>query len=67
MVDSSNLVGYIQAVVDATLGSGIESQLMAFREGFIEVGAGEGHRWGALAVTGEGREVWSRGFGIRGS
>jgi hypothetical protein len=37
LVDSSNLVGYIQAVVDATLGSGIEAQLTAFREGFSEV------------------------------
>lgn len=40
LVDSSNLVGYIQAVVDATLGSGIEAQLTAFREGFSEVGEG---------------------------
>lgn len=37
MVDSSNLVSYIQAVVDATLGSGIEAQMQAFRDGFNEV------------------------------
>lgn len=36
-VDSSNLTAYIQAVVDATLGSGISEQLAAFREGFGEV------------------------------
>lgn len=38
LVDSSNLVSYIQAVVDATLGSGIEAQMQAFRDGFNEVG-----------------------------
>lgn len=37
LVEGSNLVSYIQAVVDATLGSGIEVQLQAFREGFNEV------------------------------
>lgn len=37
LVDSSNLVSYIQAVVDATLGLGIEAQLQAFRDGFNEV------------------------------
>eukprot|EP00798_Chlamydomonas_sp_ICE-L_P007521 gene7521-668_t len=36
-VDSSNLEEYISAVVDALLGSGIEAQLAAFREGFNEV------------------------------
>lgn len=39
LVDSSNLVPYIQAVVDATLGAGIEAQMTAFREGFNEVSA----------------------------
>lgn len=37
IVDSSNLVEYIQAVVDATLGAGIGAQMQAFREGFNEV------------------------------
>jgi hypothetical protein len=37
VVDSSNLVAYIQAVVDASLGAGIEAQMAAFREGFNEV------------------------------
>lgn len=37
MVDSGNLVQYIQGVVDATLGSGIDMQMNAFREGFNEV------------------------------
>lgn len=37
MVEGSNLVSYIQAVVDATLGAGIEAQLQAFRVGFNEV------------------------------
>lgn len=36
-VTDANLGEYIDAVVDATLGSGIESQLKAFREGFNEV------------------------------
>lgn len=36
-VDSANLVAYIQAVVDASLGAGIEAQMGAFREGFNEV------------------------------
>lgn len=39
-VDSSNLVDYIQAVVDATLGTGIEAQMQAFSEGFNEVSKG---------------------------
>jgi hypothetical protein len=38
-VDSANLVRYIQAVVDASLGAGIDAQMGAFREGFNEVGA----------------------------
>jgi hypothetical protein len=38
VVDSSNLVRYIQAVVDASLGAGIDAQMAAFREGFNEVG-----------------------------
>ncbi|KAF6266557.1 hypothetical protein COO60DRAFT_1697133 [Scenedesmus sp. NREL 46B-D3] len=37
LVDSSNLVRYIQAVVDASLGAGIQAQMAAFREGFNEV------------------------------
>jgi E3 ubiquitin-protein ligase TRIP12 len=37
LVEGSNLLSYIQAVVDATLGSGIQAQLQAFREGFNEV------------------------------
>lgn len=57
MVDSSNLVGYIQAVVDATLGSGIEAQLTAFREGFSEV-SGEGTPVGGAAATGQ-RGRWA--------
>lgn len=36
-VTADNLGHYIDAVVDATLGSGIEAQLKAFREGFNEV------------------------------
>lgn len=36
-VDSSNLLGYIRAVVDATLGSGILAQMVAFSDGFNEV------------------------------
>jgi E3 ubiquitin-protein ligase TRIP12 len=40
VVDSSNLVRYIQAVVDASLGDGIDAQMAAFREGFNEVGRG---------------------------
>jgi len=37
LVEEHNLGAYIDAVVDATLGSGIEAQLTAFREGFNEV------------------------------
>ena len=37
-VSESNLAEYIDAVVDATLGAGIRTQLQAFREGFNEVG-----------------------------
>jgi E3 ubiquitin-protein ligase TRIP12 len=37
LVGSANLLAYVQAVVDATLGSGIAPQLAAFREGFDEV------------------------------
>lgn len=37
-VDSSNLAVWIDAVVDATLGSGITAQLDAFKAGFNEVG-----------------------------
>lgn len=40
LVDSSNLVQYIQGVVDATLGAGIAAQMQAFREGFNEVSTG---------------------------
>ena len=36
-VTADNLGHYIDAVVDATLGAGIEAQLKAFREGFNEV------------------------------
>ncbi|GAX77476.1 hypothetical protein CEUSTIGMA_g4920.t1 [Chlamydomonas eustigma] len=36
-VVSSNLQEYLDAVVDATLGSGIETQMKACREGFSEV------------------------------
>ena len=37
MVDSSNLGSWIDAVVDATLGSGVASQLAACSQGFREV------------------------------
>uniref|UniRef100_A0A7S3VMY1 HECT-type E3 ubiquitin transferase n=1 Tax=Dunaliella tertiolecta TaxID=3047 RepID=A0A7S3VMY1_DUNTE len=37
MVDSSNLGAWIDAVVDATLGSGVASQLAACSQGFNEV------------------------------
>jgi len=36
-VDESNLQEYLDAVLDATLGSGIEAQMKACREGFNEV------------------------------
>jgi len=39
MVDSSNLGAWIDAVVDATLGSGVAAQLEACRQGFNEVRA----------------------------
>ena len=39
LVDSGNLAAYVQAVVDATLGAGVEAQMAAFREGFNEVRA----------------------------
>jgi hypothetical protein len=39
VVDSANLVAYIQAVVGACLGAGIDAQMAAFREGFNEVGS----------------------------
>jgi hypothetical protein len=47
LVEGSNLVSYIQAVVDATLGSGIEAQLQAFREGFNEVR----HTWATHVMS----------------
>ncbi len=42
LVDSDNLRQYLDAVVDATLGSGIDAQVKALREGFNEVCSGRG-------------------------
>jgi len=49
MVDQGNLVQYIQAVVDATLGSGIDMQMNTFRAGFNEVSVQQIPAAGALA------------------
>lgn len=49
-VTEVNLDTYIDAVVDATLGSGIEAQLTAFREGHNEVRAVSTWRGGGQDV-----------------
>jgi E3 ubiquitin-protein ligase TRIP12 len=36
-VDANNISQYLEALLDATLGSGVATQLKAFREGFGEV------------------------------
>eukprot|EP00983_Pelagomonas_calceolata_P061646 1146914-Pelagomonas_calceolata.AAC.28 len=50
MVDSSNLGAWIDAVVDATLGSGVASQLAACSQGFNEAYAHQKHQYSDLAV-----------------
>ncbi len=43
VVDSASLGQWIEAVVDATLGSGVDAQLRAFTAGFNEVRPPQAH------------------------